>query len=70
MKLIRLGESGDERAGVLLKDGARLDATGFGSDYNEAFFESGGLAELGSWIRKSAASAARGGPNPRYKIDQ
>ena len=65
MKLIRFGESGDEKPGVLLKDGARLDATGFGSDYNEAFFESGGLAELDSWIRKSAASAPRVPPTVR-----
>jgi len=65
MKLIRFGEPGDEKPGVLLKDGARLDATGFGSDYNEAFFKSGGLAELDSWIRKSASSAPRVPPSVR-----
>ena len=32
MKLIRFGEVGREKSGVLLEDGARLDASGFGSD--------------------------------------
>ncbi len=36
MKLIRMGEIGQEKPGVLLEDGARLDVSGFGSDYDEA----------------------------------
>ena len=43
MKLIRFGDPGKERPGLLLNDGNRIDASGFGSDYNEAFFASGGL---------------------------
>ena len=32
MKLIRFGEVGREKPGLLLEDGTRLHASGFGSD--------------------------------------
>ena len=38
MKLIRFGERGQEKPGLLLKDGSRVDASALGSDYDEAFF--------------------------------
>ena len=50
MRLIRFGESGSERPGVLTPDGTRLDASGFGEDWNERFFDSGGLARLKAWL--------------------
>ncbi|MFS4417796.1 fumarylacetoacetate hydrolase family protein [Maribacter sp. 2307ULW6-5] len=50
MKLIRFGVSGQERPGILLEDGTRLDVSAFGKDYNEAFFGSGGIARLRSWL--------------------
>jgi 2,4-didehydro-3-deoxy-L-rhamnonate hydrolase len=59
MKLIRFGEPGREKPGVLLKDGSRIDVSAFGSDYDEAFFERGGLTELNSWLDKNASSAPR-----------
>jgi len=59
MKLIRFGEAGKERAGLLGKDGSRVDASGFGADYDEAFFGGGGLAELRRWAEKDGASAPR-----------
>lgn len=59
MKLIRFGDSGKERPGLLLNDGARVDATGFGSDYNEAFFAGDGLNRLRDWAGKNASSAPR-----------
>jgi 2-keto-4-pentenoate hydratase/2-oxohepta-3-ene-1,7-dioic acid hydratase in catechol pathway len=65
MKLIRFGELGQEKPGVLLGDGTRVDASALGSDYNEAFFGKGGLSELEAWLRKSAASAPRVGPEIR-----
>jgi 2,4-diketo-3-deoxy-L-fuconate hydrolase len=65
MKLIRFGEPGKERPGALLNDGSRIDASGLGSDYNEAFFADTGLQELDSWLRKNAASAPRVGPSVR-----
>jgi 2,4-didehydro-3-deoxy-L-rhamnonate hydrolase len=65
MKLIRFGELGREKPGVLLKDGARIDASAIGSDYDEEFFASGGLARLDSWLRKNASSAPRVAPSAR-----
>jgi 2-keto-4-pentenoate hydratase/2-oxohepta-3-ene-1,7-dioic acid hydratase in catechol pathway len=59
MRLIRFGEIGQERPGVLLRDGARLEVSGFGSDYNEAFFANDGLAELHDWLAHDGSSAPR-----------
>jgi len=50
MKLIRFGQAGKEKPGLQLKDGKRIDVTGFGSDYTEGFFESHGLKNLSSWL--------------------
>ena len=65
MKLIRFGERGQERPGVLLKDGSRIDASALGSDYDEGFFGSGGLAKLDSWLSRNASSAPRVAPSVR-----
>jgi len=65
MKLIRFGEPGSERPGVLLDDGGRLDVSGFSSDYDENFFAGDGLKRLRSWLEKSAASAPRLSPGIR-----
>jgi 2,4-didehydro-3-deoxy-L-rhamnonate hydrolase len=65
MKLIRFGEPGKEKPGALLPDGSRIDASAFASDYNEEFFGDGGLARLGSWLEKHAASAPRVAPSVR-----
>jgi 2,4-didehydro-3-deoxy-L-rhamnonate hydrolase len=46
MKLIRFGDPGAEKPGVLLNDQTRLDVSTFVSDYDEEFFGSGGLARL------------------------
>ncbi|HKO15942.1 MAG TPA: fumarylacetoacetate hydrolase family protein [Gemmatimonadaceae bacterium] len=54
MKLIRFGEPGRERPGILLSDGRRLDAEGFGEDYDPAFFASEGLARLRRWLERGA----------------
>jgi 2-keto-4-pentenoate hydratase/2-oxohepta-3-ene-1,7-dioic acid hydratase in catechol pathway len=51
MRLIRFGTPGNERPGLLLEDGTRLDASAAASDYDEAFFVSGGLDRLGRWFR-------------------
>ncbi len=50
MKLIRFGPPGRERPGVQLADGSRRDVSGFGSDYDEAFFAGGGLRHLATWL--------------------
>jgi 2,4-didehydro-3-deoxy-L-rhamnonate hydrolase len=59
MKLIRYGEPGKEKPGVLFSDGARVDVSGFGADYDEAFFGSGGLDTLAAWLKNNAASTPR-----------
>ena len=59
MKLIRFGEAGKERPGVLLKDGSRLDVSSFVSDYNEEFFGGGGIERLRQWLSANAISGAR-----------
>jgi 2,4-didehydro-3-deoxy-L-rhamnonate hydrolase len=65
MKLIRFGEQGKEKPGLQLSDGSRIDASGFGGDYDEAFFASGGLARLASWLKSNQSSAPRVAPSAR-----
>lgn len=45
MKLIRFGKPGKEKPGIVVGE-KRLDVSAVVSDYNEAFFESGGLETL------------------------
>jgi 2,4-didehydro-3-deoxy-L-rhamnonate hydrolase len=59
MKLIRFGEIGREKPGVLLEDGTRLDVSGFGADYDEEFFANDGLTKLQNWLARQGASSLR-----------
>ena len=59
MKLIRVGPPGEERPGVMLDEGTRLDVSAFGTDYDEAFFAAGGATALGAWLASRAASLPR-----------
>jgi hypothetical protein len=43
MRLIRFGEPGQEKPGVVLQNGTRLDVSAFVRDYDEAFFRTRGL---------------------------
>ncbi len=54
MRLIRFGPKGGEAPGVLTGDGARLDASAFGEDWNEAFFATDGLERLERWLIEHA----------------
>jgi 2,4-diketo-3-deoxy-L-fuconate hydrolase len=65
MKLIRVGEPGREKPGVLLKDGARADVSRFVPDFDEDFFGGDGLTGLGQWLEGNAASAPRLSPRER-----
>src|SRR3954471_5740908 len=51
MKLIRFGELNKEKPGLILGD-AYYDASSFGEDYNEQFFETGGLARLEQFVKE------------------
>ena len=55
MRLIRFGEAGRERPGVLDPEGRRLDVSGFGEDWHERFFATGGLERLEKWLSESSA---------------
>ncbi|HEY8928549.1 MAG TPA: fumarylacetoacetate hydrolase family protein [Mucilaginibacter sp.] len=52
MKLIRFGEPGKEKTGVIIND-KRYDTSAFGEDYNEAFFENDGLNRLSNFLEDS-----------------
>ncbi len=53
MKLIRYGEPGQEKTGVIINN-KRYDTSAFGEDYNEAFFESDGLNRLSVFLADTA----------------
>lgn len=49
MKLIRFGEAGNEKPGIIVND-KWFDVSSFINDYNEDFFESDGLMKLNEWL--------------------
>lgn len=55
MKLIRWGEAGQEKTGVIIND-AWYDTSAFGEDYNEQFFNSNGLERLGAFVEANAGA--------------
>jgi 2,4-didehydro-3-deoxy-L-rhamnonate hydrolase len=59
MKLIRLGEAGNEKPGVLLNDGTRVNVSQFVSDYDERFFADDGLDALRQWLDRNESTAPR-----------
>ena len=50
MKLIRFGEIGKEKPGIIQND-KRYDVSAFGEDYTEQFFETDGLSRLADFIK-------------------
>lgn len=52
MKLIRFGEPGKEKTGVIIND-KKYDTSAFGEDYGEAFFENDGLTRLSHFLEDS-----------------
>ena len=54
MKLIRFGEPGRERPGLIVDGGRRIDVSRFGADYDEAFFGLGGVERLARWLAKES----------------
>jgi 2-keto-4-pentenoate hydratase/2-oxohepta-3-ene-1,7-dioic acid hydratase in catechol pathway len=65
LKLIRFGEAGGERPGVLLDDDSRLDVSEFVPDYDETFFARGGMEALRGWLRTHSSSTSRVPPTIR-----
>ena len=54
MKLFRFGEPTNEKTGVILSDGKKIDVSAFGEDYNENFFANNGIERLSIWLRTNA----------------
>ena len=57
MKLIRYGQPGNIRTGVII-DGVKYDTSAFGEDYNEVFFEDDGLSRLEKFVNEHAGKLA------------
>ena len=56
MKLIRFGAATQEKPGVQLPDGKRIDVSGFGEDYTEGFFTRDGVNRLKGWLQTNQSS--------------
>jgi len=52
MKLIRFGEPGKEKAGIMINN-VSYDASAFGEDYNESFFGNDGLRRLQQFLERA-----------------
>lgn len=65
MKLIRFGAVGEEKPGIQLNSGDRIDISGFGEDYTESFFETDGINRLAKWLISNEKSCAKVANNVR-----
>lgn len=54
MKLFRFGTYEQEKPGVILPNGRKIDVSAFGQDYNEIFFANNGLQKLTDWLNTNA----------------
>ena len=54
LKLFRFGDVSNEKPGVILPDGRRLNVSSFGEDYTQNFFATKGIARLTQWLAKNA----------------
>ena len=57
MKLIRWGNPGKEKTGVIIND-VKYDTSSLGEDYNEQFFENDGLKRLGDYLSANEGKLA------------
>ena len=53
MKLIRFGTLGQEKQGVLLANGTKIDVSSSGMNYDEVFFGNKGIEKLKLWLEKN-----------------
>ena len=66
MRLIRFGPVGEERPGILDTDNVRRDASAFGEDWNEPFFERDGIARLAAWLSAHGRELPAVAPDTRW----
>jgi 2-keto-4-pentenoate hydratase/2-oxohepta-3-ene-1,7-dioic acid hydratase in catechol pathway len=64
MKLLRFGEPGKEKPGILL-DNDIVDVSSFGEDFGETFFANDGIARLASWFEGKKSSLPKAAKNVR-----
>lgn len=64
MKLLRFGEPGKEKPGVLVNNDI-LDASSFGEDFGETFFETNGLQRFSAWLKQNQGSLPKVKPGVR-----
>jgi 2-keto-4-pentenoate hydratase/2-oxohepta-3-ene-1,7-dioic acid hydratase in catechol pathway len=65
MKLIRFGAINEEKPGVLLADGTKLDVSAFVKDYDEAFFGANGIVKLSEWLESNQENCPKVGDDVR-----
>ena len=65
MKLIRFGSINEEKPGLLLADGSKLDVSEFVHDYDEAFFGTNGIAKLSRWLENNLENCPKVGDDVR-----
>jgi 2,4-didehydro-3-deoxy-L-rhamnonate hydrolase len=53
MKLIRFGNLGQEKPGILLANGIKIDVSSSGMNYDEVFFGNKGIEKLKLWLEKN-----------------
>ncbi len=66
MKLIRFGDRGKEKPGIITETGKRLDVSAYGSDYYEDFFRAGGIELLGEWLETHMGDCPQIDPGARW----
>lgn len=64
MKLLRFGEAGREKPGILLDDEI-LDVSSFGEDFGEAFFTNDGINRLADWLKSNQSALPRAAKDVR-----
>ncbi|CAH0997023.1 Ureidoglycolate lyase [Emticicia aquatica] len=65
MKLFRFGEISNEKTGVILSNGKKIDVSAFGEDYNENFFVTNGIERLEKWLEINAENCSEVSDNTR-----
>jgi len=65
MKLVRFGEPGKEKPGILVGDDI-VDVSSFGEDFGENFFANDGMNRLTSWFESRKTSLPRAAKNQRF----
>lgn len=64
MKLLRFGDAGKEKPGLLVDDQI-IDVSSFGEDFGETFFETDGLDRLAKWYKDNAGKLPKINKNVR-----